>query len=102
MVPVAALNCRRVNLLPISFIQRLQALCEIGFAERAVFKSEEVNGKLEDVLRWPKSAVKVEHHDESGHSDYELGSPSSVVIEAKREGITFVLPTGWDKPIARL
>ncbi|MEK6335665.1 MAG: hypothetical protein AABM67_12000 [Acidobacteriota bacterium] len=61
-----------------------------------------INELIEDVLRWPKSAVKVEHHDESGYSDYELGSPSSVVIEAKREGITFVLPTGWDKPIARL
>src|SRR5258708_6166672 len=61
-----------------------------------------INELIEDVLRWPKSAVRVEHHDESGYSDYELGAPSSVLIEAKREGITFVLPAGWEKPTARL
>src|SRR5256885_1745570 len=61
-----------------------------------------INELIEDVLRWPKSAVKVEHHDESGYSDYELGAPSSVLIEAKREGITFVLPAGWNKSTARL
>lgn len=61
-----------------------------------------INELIEDVLQWPKSAIKVEHHDESGYSDYELGAPSSLVVEAKREGITFELPSGWDKPIARL
>ena len=61
-----------------------------------------INELIEDVLRWPKAAVKVEHHDESGYSDYELGTPSSALIEAKREGINFVLPAGWDKPTARL
>jgi hypothetical protein len=61
-----------------------------------------INELIEDVLQWPKSATKVEHHDDSGYSDYELGVPSSLLVEAKREGITFELPSGWDKPVARL
>lgn len=61
-----------------------------------------INELLEDVLQWPKSAIKVEHHYESGYSDYELGVPSSLLLEAKKEGITFELPSGWEKPIARL
>lgn len=44
-----------------------------------------INGLLEDVLQWPKSAIKVEHHDESGYSDYELGVPSSLLLEAKEK-----------------
>ena len=55
-----------------------------------------------DVLCWHKSAVKVERHEDSGYSDYELGSPSSLLLEAKKEGVHFSLPAGWDKEIARL
>src|SRR5436190_9949878 len=87
-----------------NLISRESASLEEGQSSRneASTRFHVINELIEYVLRWPKSAVKVEHHDESGYSDYELGAPSSVVLEAKREGITFVLPVGWDKPTARL
>ena len=57
---------------------------------------------LTDVLCWHKSNVKVERHEESGYSDYELGTPPTLLLEAKKEGIHFSLPAGWDKETAKL
>jgi hypothetical protein len=54
-----------------------------------------------DVLCWDKSAVNVERHEDSGYSDYELGSPPSLLLEAKKEGAHFSLPAGWDKETAK-
>ena len=55
-----------------------------------------------DVLCWHKSAVNVERHEDSGYSDYELGSAPSLLLEAKKEGVHFSLPAGWDKETAKL
>lgn len=50
---------------------------------------------LLNVLQWPKSAVRAEEPSGTGRIDYALGSPGvEFVIEAKKEGIYFSLPSG--------
>lgn len=41
-----------------------------------------------------KNKIRVEQYENGEYSDYELGSPRSVVWEAKREAIDFDLPPG--------
>lgn len=57
---------------------------------------------LTDVLGWPTSLIDVEHRAEEGISDYQLGFPPVLLVEAKREGIYFTLPTGWTREVAKL
>lgn len=57
---------------------------------------------LEKVLGWEKASTNVEVHREGGYSDYELGMPPALLVEAKREGVHFTLPAGWDKSTAKL
>lgn len=57
---------------------------------------------VRDVLTWPDSLIKVEEHGPSGYTDYELGDPPLLVIEAKREKRAFEMPSGWSKPTCKL
>ena len=48
---------------------------------------------LEQVLEWPKARIVVENRVDDGYTDYELQDSGTVaVVEAKREGIGFLLP----------
>lgn len=58
---------------------------------------------IEDVLQWPRASTKVEVRFQGTYSDYEIGSPATtLLIEAKREGTHFQLPSGWSKNVAQL
>lgn len=58
---------------------------------------------VEEVLGWEKSAIAVERHHEGTYSDYELGSAAKyLLLEAKREGHHFTLPSGWSKPTIKI
>ncbi|EAQ96887.1 hypothetical protein [Congregibacter litoralis] len=48
-------------------------------------------------LGWSKDVVEVENHEERKFTDYELGSPRSAVLEAKREGTFFEIPASLSK-----
>ncbi len=49
---------------------------------------------LKECLDW-EDFIEVEHHKSSnGFTDYELGYPRRVIVEAKREGIAFEIPVG--------
>jgi energy-coupling factor transporter ATP-binding protein EcfA2 len=51
---------------------------------------------LKEVCFWPESQVSREDHVDSGRTDYQLlvrGAPH-LVVEAKREGESFILPLG--------
>ena len=50
-----------------------------------------------NVLDWPKDQVEVEGYEQKTFTDYELGKPRQVIIEAKREGRTFEIPAGLSK-----
>lgn len=47
---------------------------------------------IHDVLGWDRAVTRVERHEGGEYSDYELGNPPEVVIEAKRAGVSFEIP----------
>ncbi|HPJ81897.1 MAG TPA: hypothetical protein PL103_06735, partial [Saccharofermentans sp.] len=51
---------------------------------------------LKEVCLWPESGLSREDHVESGYTDYQLKVRNSqlIVVEAKREGLSFTLPVG--------
>lgn len=59
---------------------------------------------LKEVCLWPEAELSREDHVDPGFTDYQLkirGTPL-VVVEAKREGISFVLPSGAASTSLRL
>jgi hypothetical protein len=62
-----------------------------------------VDRLLTECLGWPEDEIAVEEHHDGTYADYELGYPGKkLLIEAKRQGIYFELPAGFDKPTCRL
>lgn len=45
-----------------------------------------INKIITDVFAWPDDQIEVEEYEQNTFTDYELGSPRQVIIEAKREG----------------
>lgn len=60
-----------------------------------------IDGILENCLNWSKKITSVEvYQQDNGYTDYELGSPRRLIVEAKRIGKTFQIPVGGiDNPI---
>jgi hypothetical protein len=57
---------------------------------------------IHECLGWDRShSVKLERNFNGDYSDYELGEPPLVVIEAKRAGQTFEIPSEGTKSIVR-
>ncbi|ESN25572.1 MULTISPECIES: hypothetical protein [Enterobacter cloacae complex] len=56
-----------------------------------------INKIIYNVLGWPEDQVEVEDYEQKTFTDYELGKPRQVIIEAKREGRTFEIPAGISK-----
>jgi len=53
---------------------------------------------LLDCLGWEREHIESERYNHGEYTDYELGIPQKrIIIEAKREGITFELPIGFSK-----
>lgn len=53
---------------------------------------------IHECLGWSRSEVRLERQMEGDYSDYELGTPPRVLIEAKRAGKSFVIPAEETKP----
>lgn len=53
-----------------------------------------INKIITNVLAWPEDQIEVEDYEQKTFTDYELGSPRQVIVEAKREGRTFEIPAG--------
>lgn len=47
---------------------------------------------IHDVLGWDRAVTRLERYEGGEYTDYELGSPPEVVIEAKRSGVSFEIP----------
>lgn len=59
--------------------------------------------RIVGALAWPQGQIHVEKHRDQTYTDYELGRPASrLLIEAKREGISFSLPAGWSERLAKI
>lgn len=60
-----------------------------------------IDGLLHDCLGWDRAVTKLERQLNGDYSDYELGKPPQVVLEAKRAGITFELPSEGTESVLR-
>lgn len=71
-----------------SFLQRRGAASETDTRVKCIDRV------LKEVCQWPEEAISREDAVESGHTDYQLRirGVSTIAVEAKREGTSFVLP----------
>jgi hypothetical protein len=54
-----------------------------------------IDNILIDALQWPRDACRAEERYNGDYTDYSLGLPAtSLIVEAKREGAYFELPSG--------
>jgi len=84
----------------------------ISFCESEILSSDRnesttrlqlIDQMLLDCLGWEREYIENERYNHGEYTDYELGMPQKrVIIEAKREGITFELPVGFSKSICSL
>ena len=51
---------------------------------------------LEKCLLWSKYEIVVEKYEDGGRTDYELGKPRQVIVEAKKDSINFNIPCNRD------
>lgn len=47
---------------------------------------------INNCLGWPRHLIKLEYHEKGKITDYELGNPRLLIIEAKKKGSYFELP----------
>ncbi|MGE3597677.1 MAG: hypothetical protein AB7N70_19170 [Dehalococcoidia bacterium] len=74
-----------------------------GARNEATTRLHLIDRLLIDVLGWPRELVEAERHFRGEYSDYELGGDRKLgLLEAKREGLAFELPIGFDRPECRL
>lgn len=57
---------------------------------------------LTEVFCWNRDGITVEKHERGDFTDYECGSPTQLLVEAKRESIGFTLPVNIDKHLLQL
>ena len=58
---------------------------------------------LTDCLGWPRNEIRVEQRLDNTYTDYEIGIPRALIVEAKKEGVYFELPANPEqRPIASL
>ena len=51
---------------------------------------------LEKCLLWSRHEIVVEKYEDGGRTDYELGKPRQVIVEAKKDSIDFNIPCNRD------
>jgi hypothetical protein len=65
---------------------------EIGVRNEAETRFHFIDVFLTDCLGWERNSIPVEKYMSGERSDYELGSPTSIILEAKRDSIIFEIP----------
>lgn len=71
-------------------------IAEKGKASEADTRVKLIDRILKEVCAWPETELSREDHAESGFTDYQLRVRRQpfVVVEAKREGLSFIFPVG--------
>lgn len=75
---------------------------EHGRVSEADTRAKVIDTVLRDVCGWPEAAISREDRVGAGYLDYILALPTRgavMVVEAKREGVTFTLPTGANRTL---
>lgn len=71
----------------------------VGDRNEATTRLHLINRLLIDCLGWPLDEAIAEDRLDGRYADYKLGKPiPRFLVEAKREGIWFELPAGFDRP----
>lgn len=73
-----------------------------GLRNEAATRLHLVDSLIRDCLGWPLAEIDPERYVQGEYSDYELGVPKRMLVEAKREGKCFELPAGLSKAVVRI
>ena len=76
---------------------------ELDCRNEATTRLHLIDVLLKEVLAWDLSDIECETIFEGDRTDYILGNPRRIAVwEAKREGISFALPVGFNKIICKI
>ena len=73
-----------------------------GHRNEADTRLQLIDQLLFDCLGWNREDCHAEERYDGKYTDYSLGSPRRIIVEAKREGVYFELPAGFEKQICSL
>jgi hypothetical protein len=77
----------------VTHVSRNEATTRLHLIDRLLF----------ECLGWDREDCIAEEQYEGEYTDYSLGSPSrKLVVEAKKEGVHFEVPAGFDKTVCKL
>ncbi len=65
---------------------------ELGVKNEAETRFHFIDILLTDCLGWNRSDIELEKYIRGERSDYELGTPVAVILEAKRDAVIFEIP----------
>lgn len=71
-------------------------------ANEATVRFRLIDALVTEVLGWQRGAVQVERYERGDYTDYECGSPSALIIEAKRASTHFSVPAGFTETVCRI
>lgn len=54
---------------------------------------------LEEVLGWSRVNIHVEKYRDGDYTDYEVGKPARLLVEAKRSSKVFSIPSGYSRSV---
>lgn len=84
-------------------LERLVAQESSGPRNEATTRLHLIDPLLMDCLGWQPEDIVTERHADGVRTDYEIGRPTArIVVEAKREAKTFVLPPGISQRVVEL
>lgn len=85
------------------FISMIETNTSGSVRNEATTRLQLIDKMLLDCLGWERKYIESERYNHGEYTDYELGTPQKrIIIEAKREGLTFELPIGFTKVICSL
>jgi len=70
----------------------LEKYTETGCKNEAETRFHYIDVLLTDCLGWERNNIPVEKYINGERSDYELGSPTALILEAKRDAVHFEIP----------
>lgn len=79
----------------------IQKFTETALKNEAETRFHFIDEFLTSCLGWERGQIHVEKYESGDYTDYEIGSPRTLILEAKREGVTFELPVKPQKKLTQ-
>ncbi|WP_027469226.1 hypothetical protein [Deefgea rivuli] len=77
----------------------IEQYTELGCKNEAETRFHYIDVLLTDCLGWDRHTIPLEKYLSGERSDYELGSPVSIILEAKRDAVFFEIPQRKSKSL---